>query len=71
MTSEIIEFVKVGDLIHDKIGIYVDELGEKKVLLSPAMYNQWKENKEKFYRHLHVKMPSGEIRSVLDLPGEL
>ena len=69
--SEAIEVVRVNDLIGTHIAFYVEEEGKRKLLVSSAMYSLWQSDKISFFDSLHVELPSGEVRHVMDLAGEI
>jgi len=71
MTSEAIEIEMVGDLVNMRTAVYREEMGKRRLLVSPAMFSLWKSDKCAFFDALHVEMPSGEVRHVMDIGGDL
>lgn len=63
-------FVPQGDLEGQKFGVYVEEGGFRKVLVSPAAYSLWITDKSAFYRSLEV-CKDGRIVSIFDVGGDL
>lgn len=68
--TDAIEFIPQGDMIGQKYGVYVYELGVRKILLSPAAYSIWKTDKSSFYRSFEV-WKDGEIIPIMDVGGSL
>jgi hypothetical protein len=70
MTSDSIIFEPVNDLMGMKHALYREELGQRKVLVSPAMHSLLQTDRSAVLSSLKVMKGDREIW-VMDLGGDL